>query len=433
MSHHSPAVSDDAGAPLRVLMVADTPWDRRLGAPRVQIEFGEELSRLGHHVEHFSSDEAYSSPPPIARFAGVTRNFPRRAARYIRDNADRFDVIDARHGTVLAEPRGLGFTGLLVTRSTGLLPIYEREFVNADRRTPEARGKLLLRPLLRYEVREARRRSSVAFERADLISVLNAEEQAACTQMGYGDKTVKLPLGLNAARLHSFERLRGPVSERLAARRVAFIGSWDRRKGSHDMAAIVRGVLAAEPRAEFLFLGTGGTAEQVIDALGVAEARVDVRPYFGVDELPELLRDVTVAMLPSYVEGLPYAIVDALGAGLPTVAYDVPGSRELLPGIDRSLLVAPGATDRFAAKLVDVMTLDGPAYAELGASASAVAATLRWEDITRTTVGIYRERLARVRGRSSPPAERTARIIRSVHAVRGAGSGQPGAAPASEA
>jgi glycosyltransferase involved in cell wall biosynthesis len=385
-------------------MVVDTAWDRRLGAPRVQIELADQLRRLGHHVDSFSSDDAYGSPPPIARFAGVTRNFPLRAARHIRANPGRYDVIDARHGTLLADKRSLSFSGLLVTRSVGLLPVYEREFVNADRRTPEARGRWLLRPLLAFEVEQARRRARLAFEHADLVNVLNREEHALCEELGFAEKTVTLHLGLSERRRRRFDELRRPPGERLAARRIAFIGSWCRRKGSHDMARIMRGVLAAEPRASFLLLGTGLTAEQVLRELAVPEARVEVRPCFDVDDLPQLLQDVTAGMLPSYVEGFPFAIIDSLGAGLPIVVYDVPGSREILPRIDPSLLVAPGDTTRFAARLADILAMDEAAYAALGAEAAALAAAeLCWEEIAAETARTYRARLERVRGAAPAP------------------------------
>ena len=57
---------------------------------------------------------------------------------------------------------------------------------------------------------------------------------------------------------------------------------------------------------------------------------VTVLPHYRSEELPELLAPVTVGALPTYVEGYGLGIVEQLAAGIPSIAYDVPGPRTLL-------------------------------------------------------------------------------------------------------
>ena len=54
------------------------------------------------------------------------------------------------------------------------------------------------------------------------------------------------------------------------------------------------------------------------------------RPTFEEADLPSLLADCAVALFPSYVEGFGLAVLEQLAAGLPTIAYDVPGPRQIL-------------------------------------------------------------------------------------------------------
>ena len=49
-----------------------------------------------------------------------------------------------------------------------------------------------------------------------------------------------------------------------------------------------------------------------------------------------------VAVLPSYREGLPMSLQEALASGLPVVTTDVPGCREILAGGHHGLLVPAG-------------------------------------------------------------------------------------------
>src|ERR1700674_1205256 len=143
----APAVNSPES--LRILMVIHTHWTRDLGAPRVQLELAEEMRALGHQVDKFSYEDAFPRlAAPRGRagaFAARLRaylasnlSFAERAAAYVRAHAGRFDAIDA-HQTDLPFPkRRLGFAGLLVARSVGLIPAYQEFERFAAARWPAA-------------------------------------------------------------------------------------------------------------------------------------------------------------------------------------------------------------------------------------------------------------------------------------------------------
>src|SRR3954467_6697037 len=134
--------------PLRILAVVNVPWDPRLGAARVWIELTEEWRKAGHHVEKFCLTDAFPEPASSPAHAALRLiGFPLRAARFIRENAERFDVIDALVATVPYSKKSLGFRGLLVARSVGLFHLYEKfERMAAERWAPIKKAKLLGRP-----------------------------------------------------------------------------------------------------------------------------------------------------------------------------------------------------------------------------------------------------------------------------------------------
>ncbi|PYJ88053.1 MAG: glycosyltransferase family 1 protein, partial [Verrucomicrobia bacterium] len=99
--------------PLRILAVVNVPWDPRLGAARVWIELAEEWRKAGHHVEKFCLTDAFPEPAPSPAVAAIRLlRFPFRAARFIRENSERFDVVDALVGTLPFSKKSLGFGGL---------------------------------------------------------------------------------------------------------------------------------------------------------------------------------------------------------------------------------------------------------------------------------------------------------------------------------
>lgn len=58
-----------------------------------------------------------------------------------------------------------------------------------------------------------------------------------------------------------------------------------------------------------------------------------------VSGMPHILRNCHIAVLPSYREGLPKGLLEAAAAGLPIVATDVPGCREIARDGDNAILV----------------------------------------------------------------------------------------------
>jgi len=60
-----------------------------------------------------------------------------------------------------------------------------------------------------------------------------------------------------------------------------------------------------------------------------------------VENMPGLFRAARIACLPSYREGLPRALIEAASCGLPLIACDVPGCREIVRHGDNGFLVPP--------------------------------------------------------------------------------------------
>ncbi len=389
---------------LRILMVIHTRWSRDLGAPRVQLELAEELRGLGHQVEKFSYEDAFpgfAAPPArpggfaarLRAYLASNLSFADRAAAHVRAHAGRFDVIDANQTDLPFPKRRLGFSGLLVARSVGLIPAYQEFERFAAARWPEPSSPRRLARRLLTVAGHRRRLRDVArsFRCADLINVSNGDDlRTVAAAMGFGAKVMMFPFGLSAARRTAFQERRRSVADRLAARTVAFIGAWNSRKGAKDWPRIVERVLARLPGTRFLMLGTGHTAEYVLRDFppGLRQAVAVVTGY-GSDELPDLLAPATVGAFPGYLEGFGFSVLEQLAAGLPVAAYDAPGPREMMRRLASPSTVAPGDAAGLADLLVELLTLPAERYAERSADSTRVAAGFSWQEIGRATSDAY--------------------------------------------
>lgn len=387
--------------PLRILAVVNLPWDPRLGAARVWIELTQEWRKAGHTVEKFCLTDAFPEPPSSSAHAALRLlGFPQRAAEFIRKNADRFDVIDALIVTLPFSKKSLRFRGLLVARSVGLYLLYEKfERAAAKGETPAAEGKLFGRLFYWFFNRRARASSQTSIRHCDLLNLPNADE-LICVRQEIDSKKPAIvePYGLRPERRHALFDAAAPAETRRQKKKIVFVGMWSPRKGAKDWGAIVRNVRKRIPDASFLFLGTMIANETVWKDLEMEPADfVEIVPQFDPDQLPRLLSDCTAGAFPSFVEGFGMAVVEQLAAGLPTVAYDASGPRDILRGELARLLVPIGDTERFAEVISNLLADDPATYQHLSAQSVELARRFSWPEIARHTAAEYQKHLHDVR------------------------------------
>ena len=379
--------------PLRILAIVNLPWDARLGAARVWIELVKEWKAAGHLVEKFCLSDAFSRPEG-SRIDSALRQvfFPRRAAAFVRRNADRFDIIDGLIGVLPFPKSSLRFHGLVVARSVGLFRLYDkftrRELVLWPDRP---KGRLHGRFFHGFIAWRLRKNAEKAVRHCDCLNVPNEGE---CLEMErdphFRKQCFVQPYGLTDEFRESLARAAAPAPERLRRKRICFIGMWSLRKGSRDWPKIMSAIRRNHPNAEFVFLGTMFDEAVVHADLTRDEAqRLICRTKFREDELPALLGDCAVALFPSYIEGFGLAVLEQLAAGLPTIAYDVPGPRQILEPQRARLLTPVGDTDAIAARAAEILSLSVPEYEKLSAECRAIAGSYRWSKIARDTLDQY--------------------------------------------
>jgi glycosyltransferase involved in cell wall biosynthesis len=124
-------------------------------------------------------------------------------------------------------------------------------------------------------------------------------------------------------------------------------------------------------------------------ALGLEAGRDVVLPGTVADaELPAWFAAADVFAFPSTKEGWGLAVLEAMSAGLPVVATDLPVFREYLaPGRD-ALLVPGNDPPALAAALASVLGDPGLA-ARLRAAGRAVAARYTWDGTAAEHMAIY--------------------------------------------
>jgi glycosyltransferase involved in cell wall biosynthesis len=202
------------------------------------------------------------------------------------------------------------------------------------------------------------------------------------------------PYGLHSDNRRALISAARPVADRLKNRTISFIGMWAPRKGSRIWGEIVRRVSERIPDVRFSFLGTMTEPSAVRHDIGADfGGRIEVISEFSPDELPTLLSKCAVGAFPSYVEGFGLAVLEQLAAGIPTVAFDEGGPRDILQAALPELLVPTGNIESFANALARILESELSEYERLVRLSLETAQKYSWSKIAQDTIRQYRSTL----------------------------------------
>ena len=183
------------------------------------------------------------------------------------------------------------------------------------------------------------------------------------------------------------------------------VGTVGRLTGQKDHQTLVRAAVAV-PGAAFAIIGDGperGRLEALRDRLGLQDRfhLLGRRPDGG-----RLMRAFDVFAFPSLYEGMPFALLEAMSAGLAIVASAVPEIQEMIRNEEHGLLVPPSDPDALALALKRM--LDAPAQAAgWGAAARArTAAEFTKARMARETLAVYARCARGTTGEACSPARR---------------------------
>jgi glycosyltransferase involved in cell wall biosynthesis len=223
----------------------------------------------------------------------------------------------------------------------------------------------LLKPIVLFGMRHLLnpRGSKVVFEnKDDLASAVQSRlVRRECAELIRG-------AGVDTVRITARPEPEEPVRVILGARML-----WD--KGVSEFVEAAQIVRRTFPAVHFLLVGApdaGNPASIPEEQLSLWQQNGWVQWLGHRNDMPELLETCHIACLPSYREGLPKFLLEALAAGRAVVATDVPGCREAVePGVNG--LRVPARDSVALARALMELIADGETRKQFGVNGRARA------------------------------------------------------------
>ena len=191
--------------------------------------------------------------------------------------------------------------------------------------------------------------------------------------------------------------------------RLLFVGWLERDKGIFELLEAARLLVSSGRRFVLDIAGDGSAAAEARATIARHELGdvVRLRSWLGEAELLTALRESDVLVLPSWAEGLPNAMVEAMAARLAVVATRVGAIPEVVTHGRSAMLAEPRNPESLAAALAAV--LDDPQLRQqIAAEGYRIAARdFEVEHAVDRLVELVRDAVAA--GRDSPGARSNAR------------------------
>ena len=180
---------------------------------------------------------------------------------------------------------------------------------------------------------------------------------------------------------------------------VGLVGRLVAEKGYREMFAAARRVRARRPQVRFVAAGPSDPHKpDAITPEEFAAAEADGVAFLGMrDDVERLYAAMDCYVLASWREGFPRSAMEAAAMGLPIVATDIRGCRQVVDHGRTGLLVPLRDPDALA-EGIDALVSDGDRRLEMGAAARAKALA-EFDDRRQVeiTLDIYERLLARSR------------------------------------
>lgn len=141
---------------------------------------------------------------------------------------------------------------------------------------------------------------------------------------------------------------------------VLFLGELGKRKGCYDIPDVIKQVKKDVPNVKFVLAGAGSEMDEKAIKQLIKEKDVTENSTFPGwirgDIKDKRLREADVFFLPSYNEGMPMSVLDAMGYGLPVVSTNVGGIPKIVHDGENGYCCEPGDIIQFSNKISQLLT-----------------------------------------------------------------------------
>lgn len=194
---------------------------------------------------------------------------------------------------------------------------------------------------------------SFLFRKANLVIVLSAFWQKVVEEEFGRDVNCKVLFNPAASLANNIDYLKSKEQDQL---NILFAGTLNKRKGYQDLIRAFANVIQSTSSVSLTMAGNGELLEarQLAKELGLENYIYFPGWVSGKDKI-KIFQKADIFCLPSYAEGFPMAVVDAVSFNIPVVTTPVGGILDVFKNDFNALIFNPGDIDGLANHLIKLV------------------------------------------------------------------------------
>ena len=151
-----------------------------------------------------------------------------------------------------------------------------------------------------------------------------------------------------------------PYSKDYSNQKMLFLGILGQRKGTYDLIEVLPEIFQNYPDSHVYFGGDGEQkqAEQLCREKEIAE-HVTFLGWVRGAEKEKLLKECSIYVLPTYHEGMPMSVLEAMAYGMAVVSTYVGGIPHIITSGENGLLCEAGDKETLKEKLMQLLSNSG--------------------------------------------------------------------------
>lgn len=184
-----------------------------------------------------------------------------------------------------------------------------------------------------------------------------------------------------------------PSENRSGLRSILYTGRFEIFKGLTDLVECSGIVCKKYPDVKFILIGSGTILENLKKQVSKLELEDNIlfTGSLSKSQIIEYYQKATIFVLPSYREGFPTSLMEAMSCGIPSIATNVEGSAELIKDGENGLLVPTKSPEKLAESIIYLLENEKFRY-KIGANArDHIVKNYDWKTITDGFEKLYQQ------------------------------------------
>lgn len=360
-----------------IVHVAQTEINEATGMGRVAWHWQQEFERRGYEFVHLGPQAVGA-----VRHASLYPYAAYRAYKKMQRQAALFLVHEPASGVFARHVAPTVVVSHGVERQRWQLTLAGEDGSTAKVRL---RSRLLF-PLWRL------RQCDLGLRKADYLLLIN-QSDAAFVESYYRRDAAQMHVYKNGVFVSGLTEESQPEGDPC----VLFIGGWLAGKGYNTLIDAAQLLAARDVAVKWILAGTRADDETVLRRVPEAlRSRVENVADFSRDSESRLLARAHIFALPSFCEGQPLSLLQAMEAGRCCVTTNCCGQRELIRHNDNGLLHERGDAAQLAA-LVEQAAGDAGLRKRLGKAARETVKGRSWQVVAAEVVNLLEDLMRRRR------------------------------------